>query len=197
MTILLVGPRRSRLADYLRSIGDDVRWTEDRITSRSPVLEGSEFIISYGYRHILKKGVLARFARRIVNLHISLLPYNRGADPNLWSFLEDTPKGVTIHYIDEGIDTGDILAQREVSYHPGDTLRTSYDRLSATIVELFCEVWPEIRSGQRRAVPQPKGGTCDRLRDRGLFSHLLTRGWDTPVSELVGKALSTPIGVGR
>ena len=44
---------------------------------------------------------------------MSYLPWNRGADPNFWSILEDTPKGVTIHIMDESIDTGDILYQKD------------------------------------------------------------------------------------
>ncbi len=52
----------------------------------------------------------------IINLHISFLPWNRGAHPNFWSFYDDTPKGVTIHLIDEGIDTGAIIYQKEITF---------------------------------------------------------------------------------
>jgi len=67
---------------------------------------------------------------RAINLHPSLLPWNRGAHSNFWSFLEDTPKGVTIHIIDEGIDTGDILLQKKIKFDQSkETLRSSYGRL--------------------------------------------------------------------
>ena len=124
-----------------------------------------------------------------MNFHISLLPWNRGADPNLWSFLEDTPKGVSIHYIDDGIDTGDILAQREVPHQREDTLRTSYDRLSETMLTLFKEVWPTLRAGMITAFPQPREGSFHRLRDKVPYEHLLTKGWDTPVADIIGKAI--------
>src|SRR5688500_18057136 len=74
-----------------------------------------DLIISYSYRHIIKKDVLAKYPGKFINLHIAYLPFNRGADPNLWSVIEGTPSGVTIHVIDDGIDTGPIIAQRLVA----------------------------------------------------------------------------------
>ena len=45
---------------------------------------------------------------------MSFLPYNRGSHPNFWSFIDDTPKGITIHEIDEGADTGNIVFQKKI-----------------------------------------------------------------------------------
>lgn len=188
MKILLLGPHRPELVEFLLSFGDDVITTEEPLSINSKYLEDSDMIISYGYRHIIKKEVLDKVKRMVINLHISLLPWNRGSDPNLWSFLEDTPKGVTIHCMDCGIDTGDILAQQEVHCQPDDTLRTSYNRLSDSIEALFRRVWPDIRSGKLKPVLQPPGGSYHRLRDRVAFEHLLENGWDTPVVNLIGKA---------
>ncbi|WP_296863845.1 formyltransferase family protein [Thermosyntropha sp.] len=185
----MLGPKRNNIIHYLKSFGDEVINTDKKIDERSEYLEDVDFIISYGYRYLLSKNVINRFNRKAVNLHISLLPWNRGADPNLWSFLEDTPKGVTIHYMDSGLDTGDIIAQREVGYTQQDTLRTSYDRLIKEIENLFFEVWPYIRSGRVKAFPQPKEGTYHRLIDKKPYEYLLTEGWDTPVTKLIGKAL--------
>jgi len=196
MKILLLGPHRKELSDYLASLGDEVVRTEDRLKADSEVLDGVDFIVSYGYRYILKDDVLNRFPQRTINLHISLLPFNRGADPNIWSFLEDTPKGVTIHYIDAGLDTGEILAQREVTFGPEETLRSSYARLSETIDALFCEIWPAVRERRQVSYPQPEGGSYHRMKDKAPFEHLLTRGWDTPVAELTGKALVAQEGRG-
>jgi len=128
---------------------------------------------------------------RIVNLHISLLPWNRGAEPNLWSFLEDTPKGVKIHYVDEGLDTGDVLAQKELFLNEDcETLATTYRKLSDAIVNLFDQQWPNILHGKVQGVGQPSGGSFHLLKDKKKFDYLLTeKGWDTPVLELVGKAL--------
>jgi len=189
MNVLLLGPERPRLEAYLRAQGADLRRTEKKLKAESKILDGVDWIVSYGYRYILREGVLARFPGRVVNLHISYLPWNRGADPNLWSFLEDTPKGVTIHHIDVGVDTGDILAQARIDVRNNDTLRTTYDRLSGRIESLFEEVWPEIVSGGRRGTRQPAGGTAHRMKDKDPYMHLLTDGWDTPVANLIGQAL--------
>jgi methionyl-tRNA formyltransferase len=148
-----------------------------------------EFAVSYRYRHLVKEAVIECLRGRIINLHISLLPWNRGADPNLWSFLEDTPKGVTIHYIDRGLDTGDIVAQREVTFDQGEaTLATTYERLNKEIIELFREQWPLVMRGQASRVPQPAGGTFHRSRDKERYVPLLAgKGWETPVEELIGR----------
>ncbi|MBD3257350.1 formyl transferase [candidate division GN15 bacterium] len=191
MNILLLGPDRPHLVAYLESLGDTVTRHEKKLKGDSPVLDGIDFVVSYGYQYILKDAVLARFPGRVVNLHISLLPWNRGRDPNLWSFLEDTPKGVTIHYIDRGVDTGHLIAQREVTFGTEGTLRTTYDELSRTIEELFREQWPAIREGRNDSRPQPTGGSSHRGKDKEPYMHLLHSGWDTPVAELIGKALSS------
>lgn len=188
MKILLLGPSRPELLAYLQSFGDTVEHVEAPLSDASSCLEEADLLVSYGYRYLIPKGVVERFWHRIVNLHISLLPWNRGADPNLWSFLEDTPKGVTIHYIDSGLDTGDILAQQAVEPEPHDTLRSSYDRLSEAMLALFREIWPSIRRGSAIAMPQPANGTLHKLKDRIPFEPYLTDGWDTPVSQLVGLA---------
>jgi methionyl-tRNA formyltransferase len=188
MKILLLGPERLWLKHFLESFGDQVIQYQEKLDENSPILNGVDFIISYGYRYIIKPDIVRKFKNKAINLHISYLPWNRGADPNLWSFLEDSPKGVTIHYIDRGLDTGDIIVQKEVPYHEDDTLRTTYERLTQTIEQLFMEYWPLIREGKIRGIPQPKGGSYHKLKDKEKYLHLLTDGWDTPIRNLIGKA---------
>eukprot|EP00392_Amoebophrya_sp_AT5.2_P019205 g19951.t1 len=79
----------------------DEKMTKDWAESNQHAFD---YCVSYGYRHIIRTPVIEGMfdRKRIINLHISYLPYNRGADPNLWSILERTPPGVTIHHIDEG-----------------------------------------------------------------------------------------------
>ncbi len=94
------------------------------------------------------------------------MPFNRGAHPNVWSIVEDTPAGVTLHYIDEGVDTGDTIAQRRVPIEPIDTGETLYRKLEKACVGLFKEVWPLIRCGKAERIPQRQtGGTFHRIRD--------------------------------
>ena len=188
MKILLLGPARPDFEAYLASLDDEVMRIDDKVTAKSRRLDGVDWIVSFGYRHIIREDLIERFPNQIVNLHISMLPWNRGADPNLWSFIEDTPKGVTVHYIDAGIDTGDIIAQEEVEMLPDDTLKSSYDRLIERIQDLFKRIWPDLREGKLKGRLQPAGGSVHRTRDRERIEHLLSRGWDTPVSELLPTA---------
>jgi methionyl-tRNA formyltransferase len=181
MRVLFLGPADSPLIDYLASAGEDVHSTAEQLDIATP---DAEFLVSYGYRHILRKDVLDRFPSRAINLHISYLPYNRGADPNLWSIVEGTPKGVTIHHLDEGIDTGDIIAQRRVEFSPDDTLRSSYAKLQAAMVDLFREQWPSIRSGTSARRKQDGAGTFHKTKDGERLRQLLTAGWDTPIESL-------------
>jgi methionyl-tRNA formyltransferase len=192
MKVLLLGPERPAFIDFLRQSGDEPKRWEDALTEDSPVLRDTDYLVSYGYRHILSQRVLDLFPDKALNLHVAYLPWNRGADPNFWSLLECSPKGVTIHALDAGIDTGDILFQEEVAILDEDTLKTSYQRLSDTIERLFYATWAQIRSGSAPRVRQPAGGSFHLKKHRAAYEHLLVSGWDTPVRDLVGKALSGP-----
>src|SRR5213593_996960 len=84
---------------------------------------GVELVVLAGYMHLLTKPFLDRFPGRIVNVHPSLLPAFPGAhaiDDALAAGVETT--GVTVHLVDEGLDTGPVLVQEEVPVDPRDTL---------------------------------------------------------------------------
>jgi methionyl-tRNA formyltransferase len=122
--------------------------------------------ISVSFGQLLRQDFLSIMPSGCVNLHTSLLPYNRGANPNVWSIVNRTPAGVTLHYIDSGIDTGDIIAQRAVEVTPADTGETLYRKLERASVELFKEAWPAVRAGTATRMPQVAGhGTSHRVRD--------------------------------
>ncbi|WP_442602622.1 formyltransferase family protein [Paenibacillus sp. KN14-4R] len=192
MRILYLGPSRKHIIDHMKSYGDEVVHWEDKLDQlfNGNFERSFDLIVSYGYRHIIKPHVLINYDKRIINLHISLLPWNKGADPNLWSFLDDTPKGVTIHYINEGIDTGEIILQQEVNFEPSDTLSTSYERLSTTIESLLMSNWKSIRTNNLPSTTQKHQGSIHFQKDKEQVRHLLHKGWDTPVKELIGKGNS-------
>jgi len=116
-----------------------------------------EIVVSYNYRYIIKEDIISLMDGRIINLHISLLPWNRGADPSLWSFIEDSPKGITIHYVDKGIDTGDILLQEAADFDENiETLGSSYKILHEKIQLLFMNNWDKIKNA--RIIPRAQSG---------------------------------------
>jgi methionyl-tRNA formyltransferase len=186
--IVFLGREDSPVLAQLRAVEDEVR-----VVGPSEPFDPADtrLAVSHGYRLILRRPVLERLPDRIVNLHISLLPYNRGADPTLWSVLEDTPAGASIHYIDEGVDTGDVIAQRRVPLADDDTLATGYAKLQDAVAALFAEHWPAIRAGTCERRAQPAGGTVHRVADRARVEHLLTDGWDTRVGALRGRCAAS------
>jgi methionyl-tRNA formyltransferase len=125
-----------------------------------------EIGVSVFFGYILRPQLLDIFPKRCLNIHPALLPFNRGAYPNVWSIVDGTPAGVTIHYIDEGVDTGDIIAQAEVPIEPIDTGATLYRKLEEESMKLLSKIWPDIVKGRVVTRPQPKsGGTTHRLKD--------------------------------
>ena len=144
------------------------------------------FIISFNYKHIVSKEIIEYMKGRIINLHISCLPYNRGSAPNFFSFYEDTPKGVTIHQMAPGLDTGDILCQRTVEFdEEKDTFKIAYDRLISEISELFKENWQEIKSGKITPVKQPDGGTYHTVKDFEKIIEGKEFRWDLKIADAI------------
>jgi len=76
----------------------------------------SDFIISFGFRKIISENIIKKIKKPIFNIHLSYLPFNRGAHINFWSFIENTPAGVSIHKIDKGIDTGNIILRKKINF---------------------------------------------------------------------------------
>jgi methionyl-tRNA formyltransferase len=129
--------------------------------------------LSVLFDYILRPEFLELFPAGVVNLHPSYLPYNRGQYPNVWSIVERTPAGVTLHYIDAGVDTGDVIARRRVPIEPIDTGETLYRKLEQVCVELFKETWPLIRSGRAPRTPQgEEEGTYHRTQDVEKIDHI-------------------------
>jgi len=157
-------PITTPLSDWLGERADVVIW-QDILSIANLTDMQPDLVVSYSYQHILKADVLASLPIRFINLHISLLPYNRGADPNAWSFLDDTKKGVSIHLIDPGIDTGPLLAQKEIAFDERrETLGSSYNVLQEEIQELFCKHWEGLNDGTIRAVAQVGKGSYHRAQ---------------------------------
>jgi methionyl-tRNA formyltransferase len=184
--ILFLGRPDSAALAHLRAVEPSVvaLAADAPLTAEDVLALGPRVVVSHGYRHILRAPVLAAAPDRFVNLHIALLPYNRGADPTLWSVLESTPSGVTIHHIDAGVDTGDVIAQRAVPLAGDDTLASAYARLQSAMATLFAETWPAIAGGTAPRSPQPAGGTTHRVADRAAVRSLLVDGWDTPIRHI-------------
>lgn len=169
---------QTNLIDELVNANCEVWHTQEKIETT----EGFDFVISYGYKHILMKPVIESSKAPIINLHISYLPWNRGAHPNFWSFFDCTPSGVSIHLIDEGIDTGPILFQRYVNFEKDQiTFAQTYKQLILEIESLFKENLKEIIAGEYIAIPQRRKGSYHKFSD--LPSGFA--GWDSIIQNEV------------
>jgi methionyl-tRNA formyltransferase len=188
--LLFLGPAQTyqlELIHFLKNNKCSVTRYNKKLNDANGDYENYNLLISYGYRFIISEKILSLFLNRAINLHISYLPWNKGADPNLWSFLDDTPKGVTIHQINKGIDTGHIFFQEKIIFNKNDTLKTSYDKLNKLIIDLFKTNWPLIKNNKANLFKQSFEGTYHRKRDKKKFENLLDNKWDTKVTNLIGK----------
>lgn len=180
--ILFLGYSREQtsLVDDLVNKKCEVWHTEDNIQS---ILD-YDLIICYGYRHILKKELIESTRAPIINLHISYLPWNRGAHPNFWSFYECTPSGVSIHLIDEGVDTGAIIYQKYVNFDKEeDTFSKTYKKLIFEIEKLFRDNIDELISNNFIATPQRRKGSYHSVAN--LPNEFI--GWDSVIKEEVAR----------
>lgn len=157
------GQSETRLIDELEKKDCAVSVHNERISLDD--VGNSHLIVSFGYRHILSSDFINNCGCPIVNLHISYLPFNRGAHPNFWSFYDGTQSGVSIHLIDEGIDTGPILFQKKIQFEDEKTFIETYNRLFDEIENLFIENIELIISKKWTAKKQVGDGTFHSVKD--------------------------------
>lgn len=103
---------------------------------------------------LISPGVMALASGGFINTHPSLLPYNRGKHYNFWALAEQAPFGVSLHFVDAGIDSGDIVAQQAIAYDWEDTGESLYVKAGQQMFELFKAAYPQIRTGAIRRIPQ-------------------------------------------
>ena len=102
---------------------------------------GAEFIVLAGYFRVVKEPLLEAFPRRIINIHPSLLPAFPGLEAWRQAIDADvSTTGCTVHFVDPGIDTGEVIARSEVSVLPGDTPETLHARIQEAEHRLYPEV---------------------------------------------------------
>jgi phosphoribosylglycinamide formyltransferase-1 len=102
---------------------------------------GAELIVLAGWMRLVKSPMLEAFPRRIINIHPSLLPAFPGLEAWKQALAAGVEKtGCTVHFVDGGMDTGEIIAQSEVPVLPGDTAETLHARIQEAEHRLYPEV---------------------------------------------------------
>jgi len=106
---------------------------------------GVELVVLAGFMRVLKTPMLEAFPRRIINLHPSLLPKFPGREAWAQALAAgETVTGCTVHYVDAGVDSGEIIAQCDVPILPNDTPASLHARIQLTERELFPAVIGEL-----------------------------------------------------
>ena len=104
--------------------------------------------------YIIDDRIIGLTERGFINTHPAYLPYNRGKHPYFWSIVEGTKFGVTLHYVNTGIDSGPILVQKEIPISWTDTGESLYMRSREEMLALFYQNFDQIISGSVRGHEQ-------------------------------------------
>ncbi len=168
------------LSPYPAAVVSIIGGSPDVTADPAPDLARYDLAIAYGYRHVLRDLPIP-----VYNLHPSLLPWGRGASPNLWAWYVGAPNGDTVHRASRSLDQGLIIAQRRLFPDATGTLRSTYEAKRAAVEALFAEAWPAIKSGAAEEIPQQGRGSAHTVADSESLLATFPLGYDTPVAEVI------------
>lgn len=160
----LILPEGGDQNDALRALLPDVPTCEGKDIDPA-LVEGKDYLLSVHFPHIIKKEILDLPSVGTLNLHPAFLPYNKGWHTPTWAIYDGTPFGVTLHWIDEGIDTGPIALQEVVEVLDNDTAHELYQRGLAAEAELFRSALPMLVAKTLPSIPQEGEGTSHKKED--------------------------------
>lgn len=114
-----------------------------------------DVIFVIGWHQIVRPPVMRLARRGLIGTHASYLPHNRGSAPVNWAIIRgERDAGNTLMWLAEGVDEGEIIAQRAFPITPYDTCATLYARVAATNREMLLEVLPRLLAGEHPGKPQ-------------------------------------------
>lgn len=131
-----------------------------------------DLIITCYWPAILKPEVFKVPKYGCINFHPALLPQDRGWYPAVWQILRGGKAGVTLHLIDEGADTGPILAQKSFLIKETDTGGDVYYRSQNTMIELFKEIWGKLYNEGIEVVPQVGEGSYHSKKEGNAIDEI-------------------------
>ena len=187
--IQILGPklRNESIRKKLAEQGFHVEVSPEPYENRLSDEFSPDIILSSGYDRLLRPDTVEKFRDRIINLHAAYLPWARGIGTTLFATLLRYPHGVSIHYINEGLDTGDLIARRILHPAANDSLRTIYTKLLDTTEDLFFENFSQICDNKSQRSSQESFGEIKTTRSRTQFEALMDlcpKGYDTSISDL-------------
>jgi methionyl-tRNA formyltransferase len=180
--ILTDAPRPLQLAQRLQEhfSGIDVFQSPARVLGELPCIDVCEkaswiasnysLAISLHCRQIFPPALVRTV--RCVNVHPGYNPHNRGWYPHVFSMLNGLPAGITIHEMDERLDHGPIIAQRQCAIYSWDTSESVYEALMQLETELVLEWFQRIRDGQYEAQSPAGEGNLHSKKNYEALKHL-------------------------
>jgi methionyl-tRNA formyltransferase len=173
------------LALIVTTSENDIFHRADNLGVPVRVFETNEKLADYLANTSIDLGVLAWWPNIIkppllnipklgfLNTHPSLLPHNRGKHYNFWAIVEEAPFGVSIHCVDSGVDSGDIVAQKRIAYDWCDNGGSLYKKAQIEMVTLFREAYPTLRRGELQRHPQDlKSGSFHKASELNTASRI-------------------------
>jgi methionyl-tRNA formyltransferase len=114
-----------------------------------------DWLFIIGWSQIAKPPVLQAVKRGVLGMHPTLLPVGRGRASIPWAIIKGLPEtGVSLFQLDEGVDTGPILAQEKIAIAADETATTLYQRVAIAHQQLIGRIWPELISDRLQPRPQ-------------------------------------------
>lgn len=140
----------------------DQRTMADWLRAQQP-----DVIYCFGWSYILRPEVLAAAPMGVIGFHPAALPQNRGRHPLIWALalgLEETAS--SFFFMDEGVDTGDLLSQASIAILPEDDATSLYRKVTETALRQISDFTPALAQNRAERRPQPQGGNVWRKRGR-------------------------------
>jgi methionyl-tRNA formyltransferase len=117
-------------------------------------IDRPDLILTVEYDKILDPTILTIPKMGAINIHFSPLPLHRGSSPVVWSLMENDQAGITMHWVNEQVNAGDIIATKTTPIGQEDTSFSLYLKLSKIGMDLFKNYFPKIMKGPAPKIPQ-------------------------------------------
>ena len=139
-----------------------------------------DLIVVYSMSHLLNEDIYKLPKYGTINLHTSYLPKYRGPFPEFWQYyFKDLEVGATVHYIDKGEDTGDIICQSKSTINLGTTSKELFDLIEGNLgVKLLVNAIELIRNNSSKRIKQPKTSPTKRARNLNSHEHSEIIDWE-------------------
>lgn len=151
-----------------------------------------DYIFGIHFPYIIPAKILAIPKIGFINLHPAFLPYNKGWHTPSWAIIEGHPYGATLHFMDEVLDEGDIIHQKEIEVYPIDTANSLYKRVLKLEEEVFFEAFDALSNLNPKRIKQVDKGTSHQKKELKVLREISISEKSNPI-DLINKirALTT------